>query len=540
MTNEELEKKINKAFSDAVPEVFDRVIHEIDMKQGRLPEIVESRHCLSEDKKDADTHDCAADQNDINAGIQKKSVPGVTFTRRKERKKGRLLKGIFIAAAAAAVAVGTVFGMSTLNAANAVASTVSLDVNPGLEIKLNKDKKVLDVIPGSEEAKEIIGNMDLRGADLDVAVKALLASMISKGYISDITNSILVSVDQEDKEAALALQDVLMSEIDGIIGNDRISGAVIGQVIDSDEELAEKAKKYGITASKAQLIKQITAQNPTLKFEELVSLNINELNLLKQDDTSNLRSIGTASERAYIGSEKALDIALEYSGFSRDDVEFVRTSMDYENDALCYVVCFYKAEDDLDFDYDFDIDAVSGEIISKEKELKKKENAVKHDPSNDYLSPDDAKALALELAGVDEADIFEYEMEMDYNRGADHYDIEFKSGGKEYDYCICMYGGRVIKDKWELENESVPYDDAHSLPGEYEKNLYIGDEAAKEISLKSAGVSEKDTFDMEIEIEREKGGFVYEVEFKSGIYAYSYDLEPMTGEIVDYEIDFNV
>jgi hypothetical protein len=164
MTNEELEKKINKAFSEAVPDVYDRVIHEIDMKQGRLPGIVKDKI----NQSDTGTHEGATDQNDLSTSVQKKPVPGVTFTRRKERRKSRLIKGIFIAAAAAAVAVGTVFGMSTLNAASAVASTVSLDVNPGIEIKLNKDKKVLDVIPGSEEAGEIIGNMDLKGADLDV------------------------------------------------------------------------------------------------------------------------------------------------------------------------------------------------------------------------------------------------------------------------------------------------------------------------------------------------------------------------------------
>ena len=58
--------------------------------------------------------------------------------------------------------------------ANAVASVVSLDVNPSIELKVNRSEKVLVCTPLNEDAKAILADMgngaDLKGAKLDVAV----------------------------------------------------------------------------------------------------------------------------------------------------------------------------------------------------------------------------------------------------------------------------------------------------------------------------------------------------------------------------------
>ena len=69
--------------------------------------------------------------------------------------------------------------------ANAVASVVSLDVNPSIELRVNRDEKVLSCTPLNEDAKEILedmgGGADLKGAKLDVAVNAIVGSLVRKG-----------------------------------------------------------------------------------------------------------------------------------------------------------------------------------------------------------------------------------------------------------------------------------------------------------------------------------------------------------------------
>ena len=60
--------------------------------------------------------------------------------------------------------------------ANAVASVVSLDVNPSIELKVNRSEKVLSCTPLNEDAKAILADMgngaDLKGCLLYTSPKA--------------------------------------------------------------------------------------------------------------------------------------------------------------------------------------------------------------------------------------------------------------------------------------------------------------------------------------------------------------------------------
>ena len=70
--------------------------------------------------------------------------------------------------------------------ANAVASVVSLDVNPSIELKVNRSEKVLVCTPLNEDAKAILADMgdgaDLKGAKLDVAVNAHAEALSWSGW----------------------------------------------------------------------------------------------------------------------------------------------------------------------------------------------------------------------------------------------------------------------------------------------------------------------------------------------------------------------
>ena len=60
---------------------------------------------------------------------------------------------------------------------------------------------------------------------------------------------------------------------------------------------------------------------------------------------------------------------------------------------------------------------------------------------------------------------------------------------------------------------------------------------AIEIALAHAGLNRSDVRDLEAELDRERGGIYWEVDFESGQYEYSYDINAQTGEIVISEIE---
>ena len=70
------------------------------------------------------------------------------------------------------------------------------------------------------------------------------------------------------------------------------------------------------------------------------------------------------------------------------------------------------------------------------------------------ISEDEAKAIALKAAGVNEKDATFTKVAREFDDGREKYEIEFVAGEQEYSYDIDAYNGDII----ESERESI-YDD---------------------------------------------------------------------------------
>ena len=124
-----------------------------------------------------------------------------------KKKKNRFLP-LAVAAAIVLVCIGGYIGLNygAAEPGAAIASVITLDVNPSLNIVMDTSDKVIEVQPLNEDAKTVIGDMDFAGANLDVTVNALIGSMLVNGYLDDMRNSILVSVENGDAAKAASLQ----------------------------------------------------------------------------------------------------------------------------------------------------------------------------------------------------------------------------------------------------------------------------------------------------------------------------------------------
>lgn len=72
----------------------------------------------------------------------------------------------------------------------------------------------------------------------------------------------------------------------------------------------------------------------------------------------------TYKSSAIITEKMAEDAALKHAGFKAEEVQRLRTTYDYDDGYEIYEVDFYKDG----YEYDYDIDAVSGEILSYDKD----------------------------------------------------------------------------------------------------------------------------------------------------------------------------
>ncbi len=542
MANKDLEKKIKNAFSKAVPDVLDSVMQQCSEQKGAVIEMTD-----------------------------------------KKSKRGFIYK-IAAVAAALIVLLGGGFAVMMVAGGNGVETKVFFDVNPSVEILLNRDEKVIEAKALNADGEKIIGDMNFNGTDLDVSVNALIGSMLKNGYLSDIANSILISVDNDDPDKAAQLQQRLVDSINSIIGGASIDGSILSQTLSHDDKISKLADEYGISYSKAQLISDILEKNPLLTFEELAGSSINELNLLRESGgvkNKNLQVTGQPSTNGYIGEQAAWNAAVKHaaelesnSTLKSDILKLVsqgnnfknpsdngRVTMDMDDGKMVYEVEFRISGNSVEYDYD--IDAENGSIVGYESEYDEddrysgsgsqgsssqnnsssSQSTGNSSDSKSYIGEAKAKRTALDHAGVAENSTSGMKVKLERENGRMVYDVSFNSGAYEYDYEIDAYSAAVYKSDKEYNDD---YRQSTGGSSGSENNTasgssqsYIGEAKAKRTALDHAGVAESSTSGMRVKLERENGRMVYDVSFNSGAYEYDYEIDAYSAAVYKSDKEYD-
>ena len=332
--------------------------------------------------------------------------------------------------------------------AHAVASVVSLDVNPSIELKVSRSEKVLVCTPLNEDAKAILADMgdgaDLKGAKLDVAVNAIVGSLVRNGYLNSISSAIMISVEDNDTARAEKLQRELTSTVDGVLQTSEAKASVLTQTLTQDAGLAQQARENSISTGKAALVNRVLALNPALKFDALAKLSVEELKDLAE----------AGAPAMPIGTDKAMDIAAAAFGkastakmaYSEVDPELDESPAHYEVEI--------RSQTGEEFEYK--VDAYTGAILESNREAADGTEVPVVQPSKPAASGDisyaKAKSVALNHAGVSENKAYDMDIELDDEDGRLIYEVEFKSGNMEYSYEINAATGAILKHEAELDD----------------------------------------------------------------------------------------
>ena len=470
-----------------------------------------------------------------------------------KKKKNRLLP-IAVAAALVLVCLGGYLGLSYANRADlpaeySVASVITLDVNPSLNIVMDESDKVLEVQPLNDDAKTVIGDMDFAGSSLDVTVNALIGSMLVNGYLDDIRNSILVSVENGDSAKAESLQQQVSDLISIAVGDGGFEASVLTQTVTATSESAALAEQYGISEGKAELILKVCAADPTLTAESLAPLSVNDISLIAGSrgiSDSTVSQTGTASSKGYISVDEAKSAAYAHAGVAESDVVYVETDFDSEHGVMVYEVEFYAGN----VEYEYDINAQTGEVV-KYAQQNTGTSIPSGTVSGDYIGETAAKEAALSHAGVSEADVCWLKADFDSDDGIYLYELEFAANGVKYDYDVNALTGDIVKfEQEQTGNLSGNGNGANSSgtgngnqygsgAGSVDTSSFIGEAAAKSAALSDAGVSESDVTRIKCELDRDNGSYKYEIEFDVGRMEYEYEVDASTGAILKSEHDYD-
>ena len=354
---------------------------------------------------------------------------------------------------AACLAVMLLGGGLFYQRANAVASVVSLDVNPSIELKVNRSEKVLVCTPLNEDAKAILADMgngaDLKGAKLDVAVNAIVGSLVRNGYLDSISSAIMISVEDKDTARAEKLQRELTSTVDGVLQTSESRASVLTQTLTQDAGLTQQARENSISTGKAALVNRVLALNPALKFDALAKLSVEELKDLAE----------AGAPAMPIGKDAAAYAAEQYAGTTAVDSVTAEVDPELDESPAHYEVELQTAWGE----FEYLVDAYTGKVLSGQKDLLAAVSASNETtkPSGQKPAPSGtvqdigyakAKSIALNDAGLSENQAYDMDIELDDEDGTLVYEVEFKSGNTEYDYEIDAASGTILKHEAELDD----------------------------------------------------------------------------------------
>jgi len=408
MKQENMEKELQEAVQNLIPnDLFTRITAELDSKEE---------------------------------GAKMEKV----LVRRIESKRTSLgLKTVLQLVAACVVLVLVVGGIFYYRGNLMVDSLVDLDVNPGIELLTNQKNRVLEAYATNGDGDKVLSgmdlhNVDLHNVDLQVALNAIVGSMVQQGYMTKDTKGVLVTVQNKDQKRADNLRKLVVKEMEIALSTEDMNAAVFHQVISSQNNNASAfARKNNISLGKAVFVLNLANKARSLDAKELAKMKISEIAKLVADKNIDIRDIIEYDSDDSLWENIADAIEDINEG---DDDYIVATTQQGSTQAVQVQPTETQASVQTQAQSQAQTQPQPQTHAQTQPQTKVQTNA--QPQTGGRISADKAKAIAFGHAGVSAGQVRELSVEYD-DDGV--YEIDFKVGNTEYDYEIGATDGSIRK-----------------------------------------------------------------------------------------------
>lgn len=271
------------------------------------------------------------------------------------------------------------------------------------------------------------------------------------------------------------------------------------------------------------------------------------LAILTAVGTGTAFAVSAVAENTSIGADKAKMFAFADAGVDPVAAENVCTEFDFEQGHFIYDVEFTANGTE----YGYWIQASDGSVVKKKIELIGAGGSKTGITA--AITQKDARKIALEDAGLTEAEVTISAEKLDTENGVAVYEVDFVKGNVKYEYDINATTGAVYSKS--SESTAVPTTEAAAQPSEAEtaasnatiaptaenrsNNNYIGLERAKAIALGDAGLSAASVTFTKAKQDFDDSVPNYDLDFYTATHEYDYEIDALTGAIMDKSVEVN-
>ena len=317
-----------------------------------------------------------------------------------------------------------------------VDSLVDLDVNPGIELLTNQKNRVLEAYATNGDGDKVLSGMDLHNVDLQVALNAIVGSMVQQGYMTKDTKGVLVTVQNKDQKKAETLRKLVVKEMEIALSTEDMNAAVFHQVISIQNNNASAfARKNNISLGKAVFVLNLANKARSLNAKELAKMKISEIAKLVADKNIDIRDI------IEYDSDDSLweNIADAIEDINEGDDDYIVATTQQESTQAVQV---QPTETQASVQTQAKSQAQTQPQTQAQTKPQTKVQTNAQPQTSGRISADKAKAIAFGHAGVSAGQVRELSVEYD-DDGV--YEIDFKVGNTEYDYEIGATAGSIRK-----------------------------------------------------------------------------------------------
>lgn len=149
------------------------------------------------------------------------------------------------------------------------ATYVSIDVNPSVELTLNRMDKVIAATAYNTDGEALLQSINVSGKPYDEAVSMLLTEMVAQGYFTDDT-LVTMTVQTADGVKEQTLCNNLLQSMDG-------QSAAEVEVFPVTQEVREMAHGCQMSAAKYLAIQELMEVDETAKLEDYSNSTIRQI-----------------------------------------------------------------------------------------------------------------------------------------------------------------------------------------------------------------------------------------------------------------------
>ena len=258
---QQIEECLQSAITDLTPDIWDRL----------EPSLHQQKHSPSQE------------QNDLNRKENKAKNTNVSLGRRAGNLAAAACLGIMLA------------GSCYYYEFRQVVTVVGLDVNPSIELSLNRRDRVVESKAVNEDGQSVISKQKIKGQKLEEAVDSVITTMADEGYLKknkEQKSAVLVTVSSKKKERKKEeLRQTISFNVENSLASNEVEAVVYEQTVTTDEaacqEVLEIAEEYQISQGKASFIQSLVEENESVSTEDVPQLAVMTMGEISQQIDEN-------------------------------------------------------------------------------------------------------------------------------------------------------------------------------------------------------------------------------------------------------------